>query len=173
MGMHTRSEPAPALLGRQRERQALDSLKGFALRMRAAAGGPARRLSRIRETEAGAQQRDAYRGLFAQHWNADEAVKVVEDGIGNGGRPRWIDYRMTFGAGHELHLHVVARSDSDTGVFAYGIIRRGERFGLQIVGSLEPQSALNVLAIYEKQAVTTRQPYAGTLRNIARRHQRA
>jgi hypothetical protein len=105
---------------------------------------------RTPETEAGTQQRDAYWGWFAQHWNADEAVKVVEEGIGSSGRPRWIDYRMAFGTGQELHLHVVARGDYDTGVFAYGIIRRGERFGLRIVGSLESQPALNVLAIYEK-----------------------
>ena len=100
--------------------------------------------------EPGRQQRDAYWDWFAQHWNADEAVKVVEDVIGDGGRPRWIDYRMAFGTGQELHLHVVARGDYDTGVFAYGIIRRGERFGLRIVGSLKSQPALNVLAIYEK-----------------------
>jgi hypothetical protein len=105
---------------------------------------------RTTETEAGRQQRDAYWGWFAEHWNADEAVKVVEDVIGDGGRPRWIDYRMAFGTGQELHLHVVARGDYDTGVFAYGIIRRGERFGLRIVGSLKSQPALNVLAIYEK-----------------------
>ena len=43
-----------------------------------------------------------------------------------------------------------ARGDYDTGVFSYGIIRRGERFGLRIVGSLKSQPALNVLAIYEK-----------------------
>lgn len=101
-------------------------------------------------TDAGKQQRDAYWDWFAQHWNADEAVKVVEDGIGDGGRPRWIDYRMAFGTGQELHLHVAARGDYDTGVFAYGNIRRGERFGLRIVGSLKSQPALNVLAIYEK-----------------------
>jgi hypothetical protein len=68
----------------------------------------------------------------------------------DGGRPRWIDYRMAFGTGQDLHLHVVARGDYDTSVFAYGIIRRGERFGLRIVGSLKSQPALNVLAIYEK-----------------------
>jgi hypothetical protein len=101
-------------------------------------------------TEAGRRQRDAYWDWFAEHWNADEAVKVVEDVIGSCGRPRWIDYRMTFGTGQELHLHVIARGDYDTGVFAYGIIRRGERFGLRIVGSLKSQPALNVLAIYEK-----------------------
>jgi hypothetical protein len=49
-----------------------------------------------------------------------------------------------------LHLHVVARGDYDTDVFAYNIIRRGERYGLRIVGSLKSQPSLNVLAIYEK-----------------------
>lgn len=49
-----------------------------------------------------------------------------------------------------LHLHVVAHGDYDTGVFAYNLIRRGERYGLRIVGSLKSQPALNVLAIYEK-----------------------
>jgi len=45
MGMHARSEPVPALLGRQRERQALDSLvedlrsgRGWALVVRGEAG---------------------------------------------------------------------------------------------------------------------------------------
>jgi len=45
MGVHTRSEPAPALLGRQRERQALDRLmedlrsgRGRALVVRGEAG---------------------------------------------------------------------------------------------------------------------------------------
>jgi ABC-type glutathione transport system ATPase component len=45
MGMHARSEPAPVLLGRQRERQALDGLmedlrsgRGWGLVMRGEAG---------------------------------------------------------------------------------------------------------------------------------------
>jgi len=101
-------------------------------------------------TEAGRQQRDAYWDWFTEHWNADKAVEVVEDVIGDGGRPRWIDYRIAFGTGQVLHLHVVARGDYDTGVFAYNIIRRGERYGLRIVGSLKSQPSLNVLAIYEK-----------------------
>jgi hypothetical protein len=101
-------------------------------------------------TEAGQQERDAYWTWFAEHWNADTAVNVVEDTIGSGGRPRWMDYRMTFSTGQTLHLHVVAHGDYDTGVFAYNIIRRGERYGLRIVGSLKSQPSLNVLAIYEK-----------------------
>ena len=89
-------------------------------------------------TATGKLQRDAYWNWFADHWNADKAVEVIEDVIGDGGRPRWIDYRSTFASGETLHLHVVARGDYDTGVFAYNLIRRGERYGLRIVGSLNP-----------------------------------
>ncbi len=106
-------------------------------------------------TEAGRRQRDVYWDWFAEHWNADKAVEVVEDVIGDGGRPRWIDYRMTLGTGQSLHLHVVARGDYDTGVFAYNLIRRGERYGLRIVGSLKSQPSLNVLAIYENRHAAT------------------
>ena len=101
-------------------------------------------------TDAGKLQRDAYWKWFSDHWNADKAVRVVEDVIGDGGRPRWIDYRTTLSTGKTLHLHVVARGDYDTGIFAYHLISRGLRFGLRIVGSLKSQPTLNVLAIYDK-----------------------
>jgi hypothetical protein len=74
----------------------------------------------------------------------------MEEVIGTGGRPRWIAYRMTFSNGTTLHLDVSARGDYDTGIFAYNFIRRGERYGLRIVGSLKSQPALKVLAAYEK-----------------------
>jgi hypothetical protein len=101
-------------------------------------------------TDEGRLQRDAYWDWFSDNWNADKAVKVVEDVIGDGGRPRWVDYRARLHTGETLHLHIVARGDYDTGAFAYNLIRRGERYGLRIVGRLKSQPALNVLAIYEK-----------------------
>jgi hypothetical protein len=101
-------------------------------------------------TDEGKRKRDAHWKWYADHWNVDKVVKVVEEAIGDGGRPRWIDYRMTFSTGEVLHLHVVAHGEYDTGVFAYNLIRRGERYGLRIVGSLKSQPALNVLAFYEK-----------------------
>jgi hypothetical protein len=101
-------------------------------------------------TDAGKLQRDAYWNWFSDHWNTDKAVRVIEDVIGDGGRPRWIDYRTTLSTGETLHLHVIARGDYDTGVFAYNLISRGLRYGLRIVGSLKSQPALNVLAIYDK-----------------------
>lgn len=98
----------------------------------------------------GQRDRDAYWSWFVSNWNVDKAVKVVENEIGDGGRPRWIDYRTTLDTGDSLHLHVVGRGEYDTGVFAYNLVRRGQRYGLRIVGSLKSQPALNVLAIYEK-----------------------
>jgi hypothetical protein len=38
-------------------------------------------------TDTGRVQRDAYWNWFADHWNADKAVTVVEEVIGTGGRP--------------------------------------------------------------------------------------
>jgi hypothetical protein len=52
-------------------------------------------------TDAGRRQRDAYWNWFADHWNADKAVKVMEDVIGAGGGPRWIGYRMAFPPWHD------------------------------------------------------------------------
>ena len=105
-------------------------------------------------TDERRRQRDEYWNWFARHWNADKAVKVIEEVIGAGGRPRWIDYRVTLDTGELLHFHVVAHGDYDTGVFAYNLVRRGERcgerYGMRIVGSLKSQPALNVLALYEK-----------------------
>jgi hypothetical protein len=94
-------------------------------------------------TDVGRRQRDAYWRWFTDHWNADKAVQVVEEVIGAGGRPRWIAYRVIFGTGQTLHLDVTPRGDYDTGTFAYYFIRRGERHGLRIVGSLKSQPALN------------------------------
>jgi hypothetical protein len=101
-------------------------------------------------TDVGRRQRDAYWRWFVDHWNADKAVRVVEDVIGAGGRPRWIAYRVIFGTGETLHLDVTARGDYDTGIFAYYFIRRGERHGLRILGSLKSGPALNLLAAYDK-----------------------
>ncbi len=66
-------------------------------------------------TDAGRRQRDAYWDWFAGHWNADKAVKVVEEVIGAGGRPRWIAYRMILPGGMTLHLDVSARSGAASG----------------------------------------------------------
>jgi len=101
-------------------------------------------------TDEGMRQRDAHWNWYAEHWNTDEVVKVVEEVIGDGGRPRWIDYKMTFATGDELNLHVIAYGGYDTGVFAYNLIRRGWRYGVRLVGSLKSQPSLNVLAIYDK-----------------------
>ncbi|MGP8001092.1 MAG: hypothetical protein ACLPKI_27775 [Streptosporangiaceae bacterium] len=101
-------------------------------------------------TDEGRRERDAYWNWFADHWNANKAVQVVEDVIGAGGRPRWIAYRVIFGSGETVHLDVSARGDYDTGTFAYYFIRRGERHGLRIVASMKSEPALNLLAAYDK-----------------------
>jgi hypothetical protein len=101
-------------------------------------------------TGRGRPQRDDYWDWFTTHWNANKVVQVIEEHIGAGGRPRWIDYRIPFPAGQTLHLHVAGHGEFDTGVFAYNMVKRGWRHGLRIVGSVKSKPSLNVLAIYEK-----------------------
>ena len=101
-------------------------------------------------TERGKRDRDEYWAWFSEEWNANKAVQVIEDVIGAGGRPRWIDYRVPFDTGETVHLHVAGRGEFDTGVFAYNLVKRGWKHGLRLVGSLKSKPGLNVLAIYEK-----------------------
>jgi hypothetical protein len=50
-------------------------------------------------TEGGRQERDAHWKWCADQWNVDKVVTVMEEVIGDRGRPRWVDYRMGFSTG--------------------------------------------------------------------------
>lgn len=52
----------------------------------AARGLPGQHLDGCRQAPA-----RRYWKWFSDHWNADKAVRVIEDVIDDGGRPRWID----------------------------------------------------------------------------------
>jgi hypothetical protein len=96
------------------------------------------------------RERARYWDWFVRHWDPNRAVQVIEDVIGAGGRPRWITYRVQLTSGEALDLDVTGRGDYDTGVFAYGTVKRGWSYGLRIVGSLKSKPTMNVLGIYEK-----------------------
>lgn len=97
------------------------------------------------------ESRDEYWRWFSDYWSANKAIQVIENVIGTGGRPRWIDYRVPISGGSQtIHLHVVGRGEFDTGVFAYNLVKRGWKHGLRVVGTLKSEPDVNVLAIYEK-----------------------
>src|SRR5271165_1337546 len=93
-----RPGPVPGLVHaadparRLRWRSDRDAVRADAAR----AGSAAASGSRARLPATSSPTRDAHWNWYADHWNTDEVVKVVEEVIGDGGRPRWIDYRMTF-----------------------------------------------------------------------------
>lgn len=109
-------------------------------------------------SEAPADERDAYWRWFSSKFDdpqngADrKALTTVEDAVKDH-KIAWIDYRVplgTKGAPPFLHLHLQARSEFDTGVFAYNLISRGLKHGVRIVGTLKSEPDLNVLAIFER-----------------------
>jgi hypothetical protein len=96
-------------------------------------------------------------GASQEHWawyvkNFDSmlATQLVEDSIGTGGRPRWLDYRTPLEGEGYLHLHISGRQAYDTGMYAYNLIRRGWKYGVRLVGTLRAGPSLNVLAIFDK-----------------------
>lgn len=102
------------------------------------------------ESSEGKRQRSEYWDWFAQAWNPNRVVQIMEDVIEAGGRPRWIDYRALLPTGENLYIHLAGHGDYDTGIFAYNLVKRGWRHGMRIVGTLKSKPAMNALAIYEK-----------------------
>jgi hypothetical protein len=97
-------------------------------------------------------KRNYYRQMqSADVYDNQIALEAVEDAARDDDIA-WIDFNVALDpAGSEfLHLHVAARQEFDTGVFAYNFVRRGFLHGVRIVGTLKTGPDLNVLAIFER-----------------------
>jgi hypothetical protein len=68
----------------------------------------------------------------------------------NGGRIDWIDFRIVgfdTGVPVPIQLHLSPRGQFSMGTFAYQLIRRGEKHGIRLLGTLKKGEDVNVLAI--------------------------
>lgn len=106
-------------------------------------------------TEKDQDQTRKFWAWHAEHpKSSNEAMHVIEEQIGTGGRPRWIDYRIPLGdpfnAADSLHFHLRAKQSYDTGDFAYRLCHRGTKHGLRLIGTLKAGPALDVLAVFER-----------------------
>lgn len=97
------------------------------------------------------EERKKYWKWFQENFSGSKAMQVIEEAATNNGKIRWIDYRMPLNdEGDTLHLHVCPNGKYDTGVLAYNFIKRGQKHGLRLVGTLKSEPDMNVLAVYEK-----------------------
>jgi hypothetical protein len=89
---------------------------------------------------------------LAANFSSLKAMQALEVQIAKGkSRIRWIDYRVPLkDAAKPVHLHIVARGNYDTGVFAYNLVRRGHRHGIRLVGTIKSAPDINVLALFDK-----------------------
>lgn len=95
--------------------------------------------------------RKTYWLWFEKSFSAGQAVEVIEKAATEHGRIRWIDYRLPLTyEGDTLHLHITPAEQFDTGTFAYNFVKRGNKHGLRLVGTLRSEPDMNVLAIYDK-----------------------
>jgi hypothetical protein len=94
--------------------------------------------------------REKYWSLLFGAWSEKKAMDLMEELIGDSGRPRWVDYRLRLDDGRRAHLHLVGHSEVDTGVFAYNIVKRGWSHGVRVVGALRSEPGVTVMAVYDK-----------------------
>lgn len=95
-------------------------------------------------------ERRAYWKAINERYASRAAMEVLENAMKDGRKLEWIDFRLPLNSGGDtLHLHVCPRGQYSAGTFGYNFIRRGNRKGVRIVGSLKRGPDLNVLAIFE------------------------
>lgn len=96
-------------------------------------------------------KRHEYWDQFKQYFKPKEAIRVVEDAAKEHGRIDWIAFRLPLGAdGKTLHLHIEPNGQYSNGTFAYNFIKRGQKHGMRLVGTMKSEPDMNVLAIYER-----------------------
>jgi hypothetical protein len=99
---------------------------------------------------AASEERRAYWKVIGEKYDSRTAMEVLEHAMKDGRKLDWVDFRLRLNPeGETLHLHVCPRGQYSAGTFSYNFIRRGNRKGVRIVGSLKRGPDLNVLAIFE------------------------
>jgi hypothetical protein len=95
-------------------------------------------------------ERRAYWKAIDEKYDSRTAMEVLEDAMKDGRRLEWVDFRLPLNSvGDTVHLHICPRGHYSAGTFGYNFIRRGNRKGVRIVGSLKRGPDLNVLAVFE------------------------
>lgn len=96
------------------------------------------------------EERRVYWKALAEKYESRTAMEVLEAAMEDGRKLDWVDFRLSLNSdGDTVHLHACPRGQYSAGTFGYNFIRRGNRKGVRIVGSLKRGPDLNVLAIFE------------------------
>jgi hypothetical protein len=99
-----------------------------------------------------ALKKDYWEALYNE-FDSSHAMRVVENSTKDGGKLDLIDYRLIGFKGVDvipIHLHFSPRGKYPTGTFGYQFIRRAEKYGVRILGTLKKGSDINVLAVYDR-----------------------
>ena len=96
-------------------------------------------------------ERKAYWASYTAYYNSRAAMEVIEEASSDNGKIEWIDFRLPVsGDGDTIHLHICPKGKYSAGTFGYNFVRRANRHGARLVGTLKTEPDMNVLAIYDK-----------------------
>ncbi len=96
-----------------------------------------------------------YWRAFHSVFDSAVAMRTVEKSTkGGSARIDWIDFRLVGFTPDDtvvpIHMHISPKGRYSTGTFAYQLIRRSEKYGIRVIGTLKKGADINVLAIYER-----------------------
>jgi len=100
------------------------------------------------ETVSADEEKTDWSAMF-KGFDSQQCIRKIE----KAGKSRIdaIDYRVRFDDVHEepLHLHLEPMGDFTTLTFAYSMVKRAQKHGLRLVGTMRSGPSMYVLAAYE------------------------
>ncbi|WP_144240232.1 hypothetical protein [Natrinema altunense] len=86
---------------------------------------------------------------FLEAYDPLDATEVIEDTIS--GKIEWINYRLPLNKeGKTAQIRFSPSGEYHNGDFAYNLVYMGHKHGLRIVGTVQSEPEINVLAAYRK-----------------------
>ena len=98
----------------------------------------------------GAKRRGDSWAPYIQNFSPEEAVEVLEEAAEGKGRIEWINFRVPLDEDITARVHFEPRGAYNNGTFAYNLIYLGYKHGLRLVGTVNREPDVRVLAGYRK-----------------------
>ncbi len=98
----------------------------------------------------GATRKNDSWGPFIENFTPEEAIKEIEETTEGEGRIQWINFRLPLDEHSTARIHFEPHGKYNNGTFAYNLVKLGYKHGLRLVGTVQAEPDVRVLAGYRK-----------------------
>jgi len=87
---------------------------------------------------------------YIDNFDPHKAVEVIENETTGRGKIEWINYRIPLSGDRTFRVHFESNGSYNNGTFAYNLVKLGHQHGLRIIGTVQQEPDVRVLAGYRK-----------------------